>query len=182
MAGRLILVVGPSGAGKDTMIAGAKAALAGDARFVFPRRVVTRPAVAALEDHDSVSSEDFGRREAEGAFALSWRAHGLCYGLPAGLAEDVAAGRLAVVNASRSAIEAARVRFPDAVVILVDAPVAVRAERLAGRGRETRTEIAARLSRETSAVPEGAIRVDNAGTPERAIGQFVAALQALARV
>ncbi|MGA7013248.1 MAG: phosphonate metabolism protein/1,5-bisphosphokinase (PRPP-forming) PhnN, partial [Pseudolabrys sp.] len=50
--GRLVLVVGPSGAGKDTVITGAKAACAADSTFVFPRRVVTRPASDA-EDHDT---------------------------------------------------------------------------------------------------------------------------------
>ena len=79
----LVLVVGPSGAGKDTLINAAREALAGDRRFAFPRRVVTRPAVAALEDHDSVTRAEFALQEANGAYALSWEAHGLHYGLPA---------------------------------------------------------------------------------------------------
>ena len=79
MAGRLVLVVGPSGAGKDTLIAAGRAALGEDPRFVFPRRVVTRPAVAALEDHESVSPEAFAAARQAGAFALDWEAHGLCY-------------------------------------------------------------------------------------------------------
>src|SRR5664279_1853677 len=102
MSGRLVLVVGPSGAGKDTLIAAAKAALADDRRFVFPRRVVTREAIAALEEHDSVSAAEFALREAQGAYALSWAAHGLRYGLPARLVDDLAAGRVIVVNASRT--------------------------------------------------------------------------------
>ena len=75
MAGRLVLVVGPSGAGKDTLIAAAKTALADDARYVFPKRVITRPAMAEAEDHESVSPERFAELKAAGTFALDWEAH-----------------------------------------------------------------------------------------------------------
>ncbi|MEO7221920.1 MAG: phosphonate metabolism protein/1,5-bisphosphokinase (PRPP-forming) PhnN, partial [Devosia sp.] len=144
----LVLVVGPSGAGKDTLINAAKAALAGDKRFVFPRRVVTRPAVAALEDHDSVTPEVFALQEANGAYALSWEAHGLRYGLPQTIVDDIEAGRLVVMNSSRAMIGTARARFPGTVVVVVEATPEVRAQRLAGRGRETTAEVAARLARE----------------------------------
>jgi ribose 1,5-bisphosphokinase len=181
MAGRLVLVVGPSGAGKDTLIVAAKAALANDSRFAFPRRVVTRAAVAALEDHESVNPEDFARCEAEGGYALSWRAHGLCYGLPASLMSDIGAGRIVVVNVSRAVIDTARAKFPEAVVIVVDAAPEIRARRLATRGREDEAEIAARLRREGSAVPDGAIAVANAGMLEAGVRQFVSTLQAVAQ-
>jgi len=180
MAGRLVLVVGPSGAGKDTLIAAGKAALADDARFVFPRRVVTRPAMAALEDHDSVSPEAFARDKAAGAFALDWEAHGLCYGLPARLVDDLAAGRVVVFNGSRAMVEAAQARFPDTRVLLIEATPEVRAQRLAGRGRESAAEVAARLAREVPGIPAGAIRIDNSGALKDGIGRFVAALQGLA--
>ena len=121
MAGRLVLVVGPSGAGKDTLIAGAKAALAGDRRFVFPRRVVTRPTMAALEDHESVSPEAFAAARAAGAYALDWEAHGLGYGLPASLVDDIAAGRVVVFNGSRAMVPAAQAKFPGVQVLLIEA-------------------------------------------------------------
>lgn len=175
----LVLVVGPSGAGKDTLINAAKAALATDHRFVFPRRVVTRTAMAALEDHDSVTPAEFALREANGAYALSWEAHGLHYGLPAIIVDDIAAGRVVVVNVSRAVVGAARAQFPAAVAVVIDAIPAVRAERLAGRGRETAAEVAARLAREVDAPIPDAIRIDNSGAVADGVARFLAALRAL---
>jgi ribose 1,5-bisphosphokinase len=180
MAGTLVLVVGPSGAGKDTLIAAAKAALADDSRFVFPRRVVTRDSVAALEDHDSVTADQFALRERNGAYALSWQAHGLSYGLPASLADDLAAGRVVVSNGSRAMISAAKDKFPGTTVVLIEATPEVRATRLAGRGRETAAEIAERLAREVPNVPPGAVRIDNSGVLAVGTARFIAALRAVA--
>ena len=75
--GRLVLVVGPSGAGKDSLLREAARILAADRHIVFPRRVITRPSHDATEAHDSLSVADFLEAQAEGRFALSWEAHGL---------------------------------------------------------------------------------------------------------
>lgn len=178
MAGRLVLVVGPSGAGKDTLIAQARAALADDPHYVFPRRVVTRPAMAELEDHDTLSEAEFEHRRAQGGFALDWQAHGLCYGLPASLTDDLAAGRTVVVNTSRHVIGLARERFPDCVVALVTARPEIRAARLAGRGRESADEVEARLRREGAPLPEGtrAETIDNSGSLADGVARFMQVL------
>jgi len=178
MAGRLVLVVGPSGAGKDTLIAAAKTALAGDDRYVFPKRIITRHAVPTTEDHDSVSPERFAELKQAGAFALDWEAHGLTYGLPARLNEDLAAGRTVVVNGSRAAVKEARRRFAALTVLLIDASTEVRSARLAGRGRETASEIAERLGREVPDALPGAVRVDNSGALADGVAAFLAALSA----
>ena len=149
----LVLVVGPSGAGKDTLMVGARAALAADGRVRFVRREITRGAEAGGEDHVAVDMATFVRRRAAGAYALSWEAHGLGYGVPADIAEDVRAGRLVVVNGSRGAIGEAAARFP-VVVLEVTAPAEVLARRLAARGRETAEDIASRLVRRID-VPGG---------------------------
>ncbi len=175
-AGRLILVVGPSGAGKDTLLAAARATLAADARFRFPRRVITRPADAGGEDHEPATMADFASRD----FALQWQAHGLSYGIPSAIAADLAAGCCVVANVSRAVIAAAAARFPVGV-ILVTAPPALLAARLAARGREDAADRAARLARDV-ALPAGVavVRVANDATPAAGAARFLAALLSLA--
>jgi ribose 1,5-bisphosphokinase len=175
MAGLLVLVVGPSGAGKDTLIGAAKSALAGDRHLVFPRRLVTREAVPEVEDHDTLSREEF----TSGDFALSWEAHGLGYALPRAIEADIVAGQTVVANVSRKVLADAAQRYPVAIVVITADP-AVRSERLAGRGRETAEDIAARLAREGPEVPAGiapVIVVDNSGDLDAAVAAFIAALR-----
>src|SRR5216117_2947292 len=90
--GRLVLVVVPSGAGKDTLIDRVRTACREDAGIVFPRRVVTRLSSSA-EDHDTISEAAFDQAATDGAFALWWTAHGLKYGIPAAIDNDIRAGR-----------------------------------------------------------------------------------------
>jgi ribose 1,5-bisphosphokinase len=171
-AGLLVLVVGPSGAGKDTLLAGAREALAGDARFRFVRRVITRPAEAGGEAHEAVSEQEFATR----VFALSWRAHGLAYGIPADIREDVARGLVVVVNVSRSVIARAVERFP-VRVLEVSAPAAALAARLTARGREGAEDTAERLARSVPIPPGVPVEpVLNDASPAEGIGRFVVAL------
>jgi phosphonate metabolism protein PhnN/1,5-bisphosphokinase (PRPP-forming) len=176
----LVVVVGASGAGKDTLMERARAELAGDPAFRFVRREITRPAGAGGEDHTEVSPAVFDARRAAGGYALSWEAHGLGYGIPADIAEDLAAGRVVVANISRARIAEAGERFPT-MVLEITAPAEVLAARLAARGRETAADIAARLAREV-ALPAGVavVRVVNDGTPQDGAAAVVAALRGAA--
>jgi phosphonate metabolism protein PhnN/1,5-bisphosphokinase (PRPP-forming) len=168
----LLLVVGPSGAGKDTLLDGAKRALAGDPRVRFVRRVITRPAEAGGEDHEPATDAEFAAR----TFVLQWQAHGLRYGIP-DITEDLAIGLTVVASVSRSVIAEAVRRFPTRV-IEVTAPPDVLAARLAARGRETAADIAGRLARQVP-LPAGVAvtRVVNDGTPEQGIDRFLRALR-----
>jgi len=149
----LIAVVGPSGAGKDTLMAGARAALAHDARFRFVRRAITRPDEAGGEDHEALSEADFAARRAASGFALSWAAHGLHYGIPRDIEEDIAARRVVIANLSRAVLPEASARYR-LRVLNITAPMEVLAARLALRGRETAEDIAARLARDV-VLPDG---------------------------
>ena len=185
MQGTLVLVVGPSGAGKDTLIRGARAALAGEARsdgearFVFPRREITRPAEDAHEDHCPISEARFEARRAGGAYALSWRAHGLGYGIARTIDDDLAAGRSVVVNVSRGVVDEARARYQALAVLCITAPEAVLRRRLAARGRESAEDVAARVKRAAAYEVKGpgVATLVNDGPPEAAIAQFVQLLR-----
>ncbi len=176
MPGRVYAVVGPSGAGKDTLIAAARVARR-DLHIV--RRVITRPVEAGGEPFEGVTPEEFAERAAAGAFALMWQAHGLHYGIPATAMDAVSEGRDVIFNGSRAMLAEAWEVFPNLTVILVTAPINVLAERLAQRGRETPNEIAARLTRQLYEVPPGIpVRVvENAGPLDVAVAAFLAALQ-----
>lgn len=169
----LFAVVGPSGAGKDTLLAGA---LTARPDLVLVRRVITRPAEAGGEDFEGVTDVEFALRKMAGEFALDWQAHGLSYGIPAA---QIDPDRAVLFNGSRAALPAALARFPGLVVIVVTAPVAVLAARLAARGRETADDIAGRLQRAGYDVPGGsAVRqVVNDGTVEQGVARLLAALQ-----
>ncbi len=149
----LVAVVGPSGAGKDTLMSAAHARLRNDPRFVFVQRSITRPAEAGGEDHVPITPEDFAAAREAGAFALWWEAHGLLYGIPRAIEADLDAGRVVVANLSRAALRDAAMRFP-LRVLQITAPDEVRAARLAARGRESVEDVMARLARQLP-LPEG---------------------------
>jgi thymidine phosphorylase len=178
MAGTLFLVVGPSGAGKDTLLDGAREALAGEGGYVFARRVITRPADAGGEDHEAVDTDEFARRRERGDFMAWWHAHDLDYGLPRGLLDELAAGRHVVANVSRGAIGGIADRVAGVRVVEVTAPPEILAARLTNRGSEDAARVARRLAREGAAYPAGVevISVVNDGTPEAGVEKFVAAL------
>jgi ribose 1,5-bisphosphokinase len=162
--GRLVLVVGPSGAGKDTLLNLARAVCAGDSGVVFPRRVVTREASEA-EDNAQVSADAFQDALAQGEFAMHWEAHGHCYGVPRAIDGDIRAARTVVVNASRTVLSEMRRAYADVLVVLITAPPDVLAERLAMRARGSDGSIAQRLRRAVDeAVPD--VTIVNVGAAE----------------
>jgi phosphonate metabolism protein PhnN/1,5-bisphosphokinase (PRPP-forming) len=172
----LIAVVGPSGAGKDTLMAGARAALTRDARFRFARRAITRPAEAGGEDHEALTEAAFITRRDAGGFALHWQAHGLHYGIPRDIEADMAARRVVIANLSRAVLPEASTRYA-LRVLNITAPIEVLAARLAARGRESAADIAGRLAREV-VLPEGLDieRVMNDADVAEGVARVLAAL------
>lgn len=174
----LVLVVGPSGVGKDTLMDGAKAVLAGDPGVVFPRREITRPAEAGGENHVPIGEAEFAAREAAGGYALAWRAHGLAYGVSVDIDADLLEGRTVVVNVSRQVLAAARSRYRALRVVSITAEPQILAQRLRDRGREAEAEIASRLARAEPLEVAGddVVVVRNDRAPEEGVAQLLAAI------
>jgi len=171
--GRLVLVVGPSGAGKDTLLRLAQAACTDDQNVVFPRRVVTRESSAA-EDNIAMSPDEFRRGIDHGDFAVHWEAHGHSYALPLDINDDIRAGRAVVVNVSRTVIAALRQAYANVVVVAITAPPDVLAQRLAARARHSDGNIADRLSRSVEDVSAQAdVTILNAGSADYHSRQLV---------
>ena len=180
--GRLVLVVGPSGAGKDTLLRGARAACAYDPAVVFPRRVVTRPKSDA-EDHDTIDAVAFERAADDGAFALWWHAHGNGYGIPSSIDRDIRAGRTVVCNVSRTVVDAARERYGFVTVVEITAPEQVLQSRLASRQRVSDGNIAERIERsaEVERLYAADIVIRNIGRPDGGVRRLIRAIRTKAR-
>tara|TARA_R110002074_G_scaffold350213_1_gene521203 strand:- start:581 stop:1162 length:582 start_codon:yes stop_codon:yes gene_type:complete len=177
--GILFLVVGPSGAGKDTLLDRARKKLHGDDRYVFARRVITRPSEPDYEDHESVSPDEFNRLLEDGAFSLSWEAHGLKYGIPMTYEVERQKGRHVIANVSRQIAVEARKLFSPARIVVVTAPKELLAARLSLRSRESAAEIKARLSRQAPEISDidGAVIIENSGTVADGVTALLRALK-----
>lgn len=174
--GRFVAVVGPSGAGKDTLIRAAREALAGDPHYVFPRRSVTRPS-SASEDNAEVSRHEFDKSRAEGGFALAWAAHGHGYGIPVAVDDEIRQGRTVICNLSRTVLGHFRARYANPFVIALTAPPEVLEARLAARGREDDGDLKERVARSlTLDHVEADAAIENGGNLREAVRAFLDAL------
>lgn len=174
--GKLIAVVGPSGVGKDSVMAGLIAARP-DIRLV--RRAITRAPSLGGEEYDAVTPEAFEDAVLAGAFCVHWDAHGLRYGIPADALRDVEAGIDCLANFSRSALARADAVFPRMIVLNITASPETLALRLHGRGRETTAEIAARLAQAEKPLPEGlrTVTLANDGPLAETVARALGVLQ-----
>jgi ribose 1,5-bisphosphokinase len=176
--GVLVLVVGPSGAGKDTVIDAGRAAFRNNDHFHFARRLITRSATPGTEDHDTCSLAEFDDAVSRGELALEWAAHGLRYGIRnmslAGLARE----QIIVASISRKVVPVAEGLAGRVILVEITAPVAVLAQRLSARGRESEFDIAARLAREVPLRVRRAehVVICNDRSAEEAQAEFIALL------
>ena len=171
----LVIVIGPSGSGKDSLISGAKSILAEDPAFDFTTREITRPADAGSEQHISISEEEFQRRRSTGHYAICWHAHDTWYGIEQAIEDRLSEGKLVVFNGSRAAIEDARKRFPGVSVIYIEVPEEVLTDRLTSRGRETDLQVRERLARNARLrnIPDDVIVLSNTGPLQQTQDKFI---------
>ena len=158
-AGKLFYVVGPSGAGKDSLLGYVRERLPADAPVMFAHRYITRPAAAGGENHVALSESEFHRLVARGLLAMHWGSHGLRYGLGTEIDRWLSAGLDVVMNGSRAYLTNADQRYGDALqVVSITVETSILRARLEERGRESPAEVEQRLTR------AAAFNVDHPGT------------------
>ena len=144
---KLFYVIGPSGAGKDTLINYARVAINGAEKVIFAHRYITRPANIGNENHIYLSLDEFKERIGKNLFALYWTSHDQYYGIGVEINYWLEKGFNVIVNGSREYLPTARQIYPSLVTILIDARPEIITERLTKRGREDAKEIEKRINR-----------------------------------
>jgi len=174
MAARLVYVMGPSGAGKDSVMQLVRERLDGRWDVVFAHRYATRPSGSGHPNEVALGPGEFALRLARGLFCFAWDAWSVRYGVGAEVRTWVACGLTVVVSGSREHF--VRVAHEDAAVlpVLITASVAERARRLRARARESEAAIVARLRRGDAIQPvhPALTTIDNEGPLERAATAF----------
>jgi ribose 1,5-bisphosphokinase len=141
----LYYVIGPSGAGKDSLLDYARQHIGSNSAVVFAHRYITRPADAGGENHVSLSQDEFICRQQMGCFAMQWYRHNTWYGIGIEINQWLAMGLKVVVNGSRAYLDTALQKYPGLITVVVSvSPDTVR-ERLLARGRENLEEIEKRV-------------------------------------
>ena len=174
--GRFLAVVGPSGSGKDTIINVLCEQIPSIKRV---KRYITREQhIAGDEDSFYINLNTFRKLEQNGAFAFSWAAHGLKYGLPSTIFDEINAGQTLIANISRSILDQLSDKFEYHEVILITASDKVLAERLEKRGRESKAQIEERLARSSFTTPNGIspLIIENETTVEDAVSKLITAI------
>lgn len=178
----LIYVVGPSGAGKDSILRYARRRLDGQP-VAFAHRYITRPPVPGDENHVALTVAEFRLRKSRNLFAMDWDAHGLLYAIGIEAETWRKAGLVVVVSGSRAHFNRHMATAEHVIPVLVTCEAAILARRLAARGREDARELQERIER-AAAVPimhPALVTIDNSGAVERAGERFLALLADAAR-
>jgi ribose 1,5-bisphosphokinase len=181
MIGALVYVMGPSGAGKDSVLDRARAMLSIDHAVVFAHRYITRPANAGGENHVALSRSEFDLRRTNGLFAFHWQAHGNDYGIGVEIHTWRQAGLAVVVSGSREHFQKSGGIDNNTVPVMITAPAQQLQERLLKRGREDAVASSARLRRGLSHEVEAAdlVTIVNDGPLDDAAQAFVRLLATL---
>lgn len=176
---KLILVVGPSGSGKDTLLRGLKKQFNGNNCLDFVRRYITRPP-DSNEDNYYVDRNCFKILKHNDFFISDWKAHGNEYGIPR---NALAAGngiQRRLCSISRDAIADFEDVYDNVIVLQITASQDVLRQRLMGRGREKDEDVKKRLARAEHPVHAKRLIVfDNSHSLEQSQRDFIALLAKL---
>lgn len=179
--GCMVVVVGPSGAGKDSVLRSARLYFANEPGIGFVRRVITRPCHPESEVHDSVDEPTFLTQLEAGRFAVHWRANNLYYGLPIETLQAVQSGSILIANGSRAAVADFIRVYPRVLTVQITANHDELLKRLTKRQRESQAQIEQRLARTATLppLPGNVIEIDNSHKLETATAALIRCIEDL---
>jgi len=184
MKGRLIYVVGPSGAGKDSVLSWLRTHTPNSAPVHWAQRTIDRPQSNGpdAENHVPVNARYFEKLLADAEFAMHWDANTHRYGIRTSelmwLNDPT---YCVVVNGSRAHLPTVTRDYPGLTLVHITASTEVLRQRLVARGRESVEAVEARLQRQIAlAVPNGCgfIEISNNTTLDEAGHQLMMKLRA----
>lgn len=169
---KIILIVGASGVGKDSLIKSLK----NQTNINFVKRYITREP-DKNESNYYVDIEAFELLKNKDFFASTWQAHTNNYGIAK---SDIKDG-LNIISISRSAIKDFEVLYENVTTINITVSREILQKRLEARGRESKEEIEKRLNRTYKTIEaKNLIDFDNSESLENSSENFLELIKKIA--
>lgn len=146
--GKLVILSGPSGTGKTTIVQRLLGSVPGLVRSVSATTRPPRPGERDGTDYFFLSREAFDRKAGEGAFLEHAEVFGHAYGTPRDFVErETAAGRSVILAIDVQGADQVRRRYSPVISIFILPPSLSELERrLRARGTDAEAAIAGRLA------------------------------------
>ncbi|WP_044414941.1 AAA family ATPase [Halarcobacter anaerophilus] len=168
---KIVLIIGPSGAGKDTLIKEAKKEFKEKINFV--KRYITRES-DVNESNYYIDEYAFEILRHNSYFASSWNAHGNFYGIPKRFIKN----GINLISISRGRIKDFENLYEKVYTINITLPKEILKQRLLKRGRENKEDIEKRVQREYEKIEaKNLIEFDNLASIEDSKKNFISLLK-----
>jgi phosphonate metabolism protein PhnN/1,5-bisphosphokinase (PRPP-forming) len=168
---KIVLIIGPSGAGKDTLIKEAKKEFKEKINFV--KRYITRES-DVNESNYYIDEYAFEILRHNSYFASSWNAHGNFYGIPKRFIKN----GINLISISRGRIKDFENLYEKVYTINITLPKEILKQRLLKRGRENKEDIEKRVQREYKKIEaKNLIEFDNLASIEDSKKNFISLLK-----